>query len=142
MDSTLAEDRVRPVLTQHAHSCLVRLEKTNEKPRSEAALRADGGWTVLVIAYPTANGHDESKLALTPCECDCLTLLAQVKRPLSGVRIHRELDRRNIGIYGLATVKRALAHLKRIQLVSNSRTSPRGYYLPESRGLMRQIASR
>jgi hypothetical protein len=90
---------------------------------------------------PTGNGHDESKLALTPCEADCLVLLAQVQRPLSGVRVHRELDRRNIGIYGLATVKRALAHLKRIQLISNSRTSPRGYYLPESRGLMRQIVS-
>jgi hypothetical protein len=104
MDSTSAEDRVRPVLIQHAHSCLASLQQTNEKPRSEAALRADGGWTVLVIAYPTANG-EESNHTLTPCEADCLALLAQVERRLSGVRIHRELDRRNIGVYGLATVQ-------------------------------------
>jgi hypothetical protein len=45
MDSTPAEDRVRPVLTQHAHSCLASLQQTNHKPRSEAALRARGTWT-------------------------------------------------------------------------------------------------
>jgi len=38
--------------------------------------------------------------------------------------MRRELERRRIGIFGEATVKRSLARLKHLGLICNSRQSP------------------
>jgi hypothetical protein len=45
--------------------------------------------------------------------------------------VRRALEKGNIGVYAEITVKRALARLRKRGLVRNSRTRPRGYYLPE-----------
>jgi hypothetical protein len=43
-----------------------------------------------------------------------------------------------MGPYGLATVKRALARLKRLGLICGSRRRPRGYWLPDAEPLFLQ----
>lgn len=91
------------------------------------ASRMVNGWAVLVVAAPLL---PPEAAALTECEKDCLVLLARAGVPLSGLRCHRLLDREDIGVWGVATVKRALARLKRRGLVNGSRFSPRGYSLP------------
>src|SRR5262245_59417263 len=73
-------EKVRPVVCDHADSCLADLAATRASPCAEAAIRAASGWTVFVIAFPTPNG-DEAP-GLTECDRDCLTLLAQVREPL------------------------------------------------------------
>jgi len=133
-------ETVRPVVSNHAQACLTGLQQTGERPRAEAALRAGQVWGVLVIAFPTQE-EGEGERPPTQCEQDCLALLAQAGKPLSGVRVCRELDKRGLGVYGVATVKRALARLKRKGLISKSRTSPRGYFLPEALPLYQHLAS-
>jgi Fe2+ or Zn2+ uptake regulation protein len=66
---------------------------------------------------------------LTESARDCLALLSQAREPLSAARVRRDLERHGVGIYGIATVKRALIKLLQLGLVGNSRKSPRGYYL-------------
>jgi hypothetical protein len=131
-------EKVRPVLDAHAQACLAALEGSGHAPQPEVVLRAGAGWTLLLIASPTQ--PEGKEFGLTACDRDCLSLLAQTQEPLSGVRARRELERRRIGIYGVVTVKRSLAKLKRLGLISNSPTSPRGYYLPESLPLFRRLA--
>jgi hypothetical protein len=57
------------------------------------------------------------------------------ERPLSCYKLCKELEHRNIGVWGIATVKRSLGKLKRLGVVLNSRRPPRGYYLPEKQSL-------
>jgi hypothetical protein len=113
------------------------LQVTGETPRPEAAIRTGGGWTVFFLAFPTTPADETA--GLTPCDRDCLVLLAQAQEPLSGVRVRKELEQRSIGVHGLVTVKRSLAKLKRLGLVDNSGKAPRGYYLPENLPLFRQL---
>jgi len=135
-----AEDRVRPLVSGHAEACLQGLRHSGQPPRPEAVVRTGGGWTVLLVAFGTPPG--EAAAGLTDCDRDCLALLAQARQPLSAVRVHRELEQRGIGIWGIATVNRPLARLKRMELVHNSRHSPRGYYLAENLPLFQQLARR
>jgi Fe2+ or Zn2+ uptake regulation protein len=72
---------------------------------------------------------------LTECDRHCLTLLATQQRPISCYQLCKELESRGIGVWGIATVKRSLARLKRLGAVANSRKRPRGYYLPEKQSL-------
>jgi hypothetical protein len=131
-----AEDTVQPIVAAHAEGCLTALLQS--APRAEAALRTGRGWTVCLLAFPTPAGATEPP-GLTACDRDCLALLAQAQEPLSGTRARKELEKRSIGIYGLVTVKRSLAKLKRLGLVSNSKRSPRGYFLPENLPLFRDL---
>jgi hypothetical protein len=132
-------DRVRWFVTNHAEECVENLQETGETPRPEAALRTEGRWTVLVAAFPTPSDQGVP-LGLTECDHNCLALLAQARQPLSGARVRKELEIRNVGIYGLITVKRSLAKLKRMGLVLNSRRAARGYYLPETLPLVQHAA--
>jgi hypothetical protein len=50
------------------------------------------------------------------------------------------MDDRGIGVWGIATVKRSLSRLRRLQLVSNSKRGQRGYFLPESSPIVRKAA--
>lgn len=134
-----AEPARRDVVA-YAEGCAERLAATPDKPHPEAAVRSAGGWTVLVLAYPTPDGPRH--VGLTDCDKDCLSLLAQSRAPLSAERVCRDLEKQRIGVYGIATVKRALARLKRTGLVCNSRRSPRGYYLPELLPLLEHLARR
>ena len=95
---------------------------------------------MLLVAFGTPPGEEVA--GLTECDRDCLALLAQACEPLSAARVRRELEGRGIGIWGIATVKRSLARLKRIELIHNSRHSPRGYDLAENLPLFQQLARR
>jgi hypothetical protein len=53
------------------------------------------------------------------------------QEPLSGERIRKEMEKQGIGIHSQITVKRTPARLRKEKVVSNSRRSPRGYFLPE-----------
>lgn len=103
-------------------------------PHTATATASANGWTVLVIACPAPVA--DSTPGLTQCDRDCLTLLAQAAEPLSGVCVRRELEKRGIGVWGLITVKRSLAKLRRLGLVSNARKGARGYFLPEAAPLL------
>jgi hypothetical protein len=132
--------QVRSLVVEQAEDCLARLQTTGETLRPEAVIRTGGGWTVCLLAYPTSTGDEPP--GLTPCDRDCLALLAQVQEPLSGVRARRELEKRGIGIYGVATVKRSLAKLKRMGLVTNSRTAPPRLLPAGSPATLRQFHER
>ena len=131
----LSADRVRSLVIGHAHSCLGALLQAGGEPRPEAAACADAGWTVVVIAYPTPAG--DGSPGLSPCERDCLTLLARVQEPLPAARVRKEMERSGLAVHAEITVKRSLARLKRLGLVDASRTGKRGYFLPDHGPLFR-----
>ena len=132
-------EHVREVTRAHAESCLAALQTTGEVAQAEAVLRAAGGWSVLLIAFPTPK-DEQADVCLSGCEKACLALLGQFSEPIPGLRACAELERRGLGIYGEATVKRALARLKSLGLVANARKKRRGYFLPESSPLYRRLA--
>ena len=54
---------------------------------------------------------------------------------------HPALEKRKLGPYSLATVKRALSRLhKEVKIIANQRTGTRGYFLPERLPLFRKAA--
>jgi hypothetical protein len=132
-------ERIHKVTCAHAESCLTTLQQAFTLAQVEAVLRAAESWSVLLIAFPTPK-HEHENVCLTDCEQACLGLLAQLSEPIPGLRACAELERRGLGIYGEATVKRALARLKNLGLIANARTKRRGYYLPESSPLHRRLA--
>jgi hypothetical protein len=131
-------NKVRSPVKGYALACLHDLQSVADPPRTEMALESAGGWSVLTVAFAALPGADVP--GLRDCDRDCLALLAQAAAPLSGVRVRRELERRHLGNYGLATVKRSLARLKRLGLLVNSRRSPRGYSLAADLPLFRRPA--
>jgi hypothetical protein len=130
-------DKVRSLVGGYAKECLGDLTQADQPPRPEAAVEAGGGWSVLVLAYPTLPG--DGIPGLTDCDRDCLALLAQAQEPLSAARVRCTLEKRGVGIHAEITVKRSLARLKRRGLVGNRRRAPRGYYLPEHLPLFRHL---
>src|SRR5262245_53475556 len=129
-------DRVASLVSGHAETCLAELKQAGAVPRAGAAVRSEGGWTVLVLATPTPPAAGLT--GLTECDRDCIRLLMMAREPLSGARACRELDDRGIGVHGLYTVKRSLAKLKRLGVAINSRRSPRGYSFNDDGPLFRQ----
>ena len=79
----------------------------------------------------------EGVAGLSGCDRDCLALLGSADEPLSAARVRDELEQRGDAIHGLITVKRSLAKLRRMKLVSNSKKSPRGFFLPDRLPLLR-----
>jgi len=45
-----------------------------------------------------------------------------------------------LAVEGIATVKRSLARLRRLTLISNARRGARGYFLPEARPIVKKAA--
>ena len=133
-------ERVRELTCAHAESYLAALQEAVTVAQAEAVLRAAGGWSVFLIVFPTPKDQQDT-VCFSECEKGCLALLAQLSEPISGLRACAELERRGLGIYGDATVKRALARLKKLGLIENARKKRRGYYLPESAPLFRRFAS-
>src|SRR5262245_11242073 len=132
-------DRVRTTTVAAAEALLADLQRLEEPPQPEAVVRAGAGWTVLVVTFPTPG---QEVPGLSECDRDCLKLLAQLKEPYSAARLRKELEKRGIGTWGLITVKRSLAWMKRMKLVANSRRSPRGYYLEETLPIAQILARR
>jgi hypothetical protein len=128
-DSTANADTLLALLMGHARACLAEVRQAGET-RPEAVLHENAGWTILLTVFPTPTSNELP--GLTECDRACLVLLAQAQEPLSGYRARKELERRQFGIFGLATVKRSLARLKRLGLICNSRRRPRGYALPST----------
>jgi hypothetical protein len=131
-------DRVRSLVTGHAQLLSGDLASVPDPPRPETAVVSDQGWTVLVVAVPTPPGAGVPDL--TECERDCIAVLMAADGPRSGVRVHRLLKRAN-AFYGLATVKRALARLKRLGILTNSRRAPQGYAVAGDFPLFRRPAT-
>jgi hypothetical protein len=122
-------DKAGSLASGHAGLILDDLLNSNAVPAPTAATVSAAGWCVTVVIAPQSPG--EGVAGLTDCDRDCLALLDSADQPLSAARIRDELERRGEAIHGLITVKRSLAKLRRMKLVSNSRKSPRGYFLPE-----------
>jgi hypothetical protein len=133
-------DPVRSLVSAYANECLEDLSRAGCVPRADAAVKAGGGWTVLLVAFPTPAG--DGVPGLTECDRHCLAYLAAACEPLSAARVCKELERKNIAIHAEITVKRSLARLKRLGLVANSRKAPRGYYLPERLPLFQRLFRR
>jgi hypothetical protein len=100
-------DRVRSLVSAYAQECLEDLSRAGCVPRADAAVRAGGGWTVLLVASPTPAG--DGVPGLTECDRDCLAYLAVACEPLSAARVRRELEKKGIAIHAEITVKRSLA---------------------------------
>src|SRR5262245_31614651 len=132
-------DRAACLAAAHGAALLADLKASGAAPGHAAFAGSAGGYCVLVIVAPS--GPAEGIDGLSQCERDCLALLAQATAPLSAVRVRRELEKRGIGIWGIATVKRALARLRRLGLVSNARRGARGYYLPETSPIVRKAGA-
>src|SRR4051794_23768897 len=128
-------ERAPSCAERYARECVLELSRSAEARRVEGSLQEADGLTVLGLVLPTP--ADSLPGGLSECAVDCLRLLAVVKEPLSAERIRKELDRRDIGVYSIATVKRHLARLRRLQIVSNYPKRPRGYYLPEAQPILR-----
>jgi hypothetical protein len=131
-------DRAACLATGAASSILDDLKVTSESPHSASATASAHGWSVVVIVTPAAPGDGLDHL--TRCDRDCLALLAQATAPLSGRRVRKEMEGRGVGVWGLVTVKRSLAKLRRLRLVSNSKRGQRGYFLPETSPVVRKAA--
>jgi hypothetical protein len=129
-------DRAACLASGAVSSILDDLHATNESPHAAAATGVAHGWSVVVIVTPAAPGDGLDHLR--QCDRDCLALLAQCSVPVPVVRVRKLLEQRGIGVWGEATVKRSLARLRRLGLVSNSRRGQRGYYLPESSPIVRK----
>jgi hypothetical protein len=130
-------DGVRSLVAGCAQALLTDLTRSGEGARTEVASRAGGGGTVLALAFPSPS--TERAADLTDCDRDCLKLLAGADRPLSAVKVHRELRKRHT-LWGETTVKRSLARMKRMKILYNSRVSPKGYFLPEALPIVRRAA--
>ena len=107
-------------------------------PHALSLLAQAHGWSALVILTPSALG--EGIDGLSQCDRDCLTLLAQATVPLSGVSVRKQLEKRGIGIWGIATVKRSLAKLRKMKLICNSKKGARGYSIPDVSPIVRKAA--
>jgi hypothetical protein len=119
-------DRIRSLVGEHAQRCLEGLQQAGDDPRPEAALLSSGRWAVLLAAFPPSVAS--SLDGLGECHLDCLAVLAGRDDPLPAVRLQKELEKQK-GVYSIATVNRALARLKALNLIGNNKKSPRGYYL-------------
>jgi hypothetical protein len=98
---------------------------------------AQGGWTLLVSLFPTPTLAPDAGHDLTAFDRDCLRLLSVADRPLPAERVRDALEKGGVNIWGLVTVKRSLAKLKRLRVVFNTHKPPRGYYLAEKHTLFR-----
>jgi hypothetical protein len=110
-------DRVRSLVSAYAQECLADLSRAGCVPRADAAVKAGAGWTVLLVAFPTPPGDHEPRL--TASDRDCLGYLASACEPLSAARVRRELEKKGLAIHAEITVKRSLARLKRLGLVTH-----------------------
>jgi hypothetical protein len=110
-------NKVRSVLGGYAQLCLDDLKRAGEgDPYPESALASAAGRLVLVVTLPAPDGNAIPP-GLTRCELHCLGLLIEAPHELSAACIRRELERRRVEIYGIATVKRALLRMKDLRLL-------------------------
>jgi hypothetical protein len=131
-------DRAGSLVQGYAQAIATDLQQAGA-PRVTAALEDAGGWSVVVLVFPTPAGLRIP--GLSDCERDCLRFLSLTGDSFSAQLVRDEMEDMGIGVYGLATVKRALANLHvRLKLIGNSRRRPRGYWLPEATPLMRLLA--
>jgi hypothetical protein len=73
-------DKAHSLVPGYARQLLLDLQQAGQ-PRVETALASQGGWTVLVMAFPTPAGQGVPDL--TECDRDCLRLLARLDHPIS-----------------------------------------------------------
>src|SRR4051812_21642667 len=109
-------DRVESILGGHGDAAIEDLRAAGCAPRSRVVVRERDGWLLTTIATPVAAARRPGEDArLTGCHKDCLKLLARQKGvPISGVLAYRAMKKDpSIGPHGEATVKRAMADLKR-----------------------------
>jgi hypothetical protein len=133
-------DRIGSLLNGYARGLLDDLKMTGEVPHVAATVQHGEGWGALAFVFPLTPG--ENIPDLSDCDRACLRLLLDRKGdPVSAARARKELEQKQFGIFGLATVKRSLADLHlRWKLASNSRRKKRGYYVAEATPLMVRLA--
>jgi hypothetical protein len=140
-------DTLHTFLNTLAEHGLETLLHSGAVPSPDAAVYARDNCAVLVAVFPLP-GNAEGAVGLTDCQRRCLSILTQAVEPLSAARVRLEMKRQAVAakrpssrFYGIVTVKNALKKLKDMGLVSNSRRSRRGFYLPERLPLFRYAAS-
>jgi hypothetical protein len=69
-------DKAPSLVSGYARQLLLDLQHAGQ-PRAETALASEGGWTVLVTAFPSPAA--EGVEGLTECDRDCLRLLAGLR---------------------------------------------------------------
>jgi hypothetical protein len=138
MDTPAPIDRVGSLLTGYSEALAADLRASGAAPRLAAISRSLGGWDVFVIVCPKRPGQDTP--GLSACERDCLAFLAAAQQPKPAYAVRDGLENEHNRIHGLITVKRALARLHRLGLVSVSRRCPRGCFLPEALPLVKRSA--
>jgi hypothetical protein len=134
-------DALHQILGGQALCCLEALAAAGG-PQPGATVAAQGGWTVLLAAFPTPAATEPGLLELSECDRDCLAFLAEnAGQHVPARRVCEELDRRG-RIHAEITVKRSLAKLnKRLGLIRNSKRSPKGYYLPDCSLFLRRAGA-
>jgi hypothetical protein len=125
------------VVGRCARDCLGELVRARDVPRPEVAACAEGGWSVLLLAFPSCSG--ERVTGLSECDRDGLFLLSQAQEPLSAPRVCRELEKSG-KLHAGITVKRPLRYLTALGAVGRSEKKPRGYFLRDHGPLFRPRA--
>jgi hypothetical protein len=109
------------------HQLLADLARSGSSPRTITSEATGGGWSISLVICPSANAAAEAQ---TRCQRDTLSVLSSTVR-LTTAGVLAALERRGM-LHGERTVRGALADLVRAGLVLNSRSAPRGYYLPSA----------
>jgi hypothetical protein len=96
------------------------------------AVAVGGGWKVTVLVE-----RDAPAEPLTECDSHVEELLLHSQYGLSARGIRNKLKRAG-HLWGIATVKRSLAKLKRLGCVYASRKRPKGYWHRQNLPLFRR----
>jgi hypothetical protein len=129
-------DRVASLTEGYAELLLGDLRRATVAPGAHAAVLVLDGWRVRVEVSPASS--DELVPGLNPCGRAIVSLLWDADLPLPAGRVRDALEDKELGIFGLITVRRALRLLHRAHAVlALSRARPRGYYLPHRLPLFR-----
>jgi hypothetical protein len=129
-------DRVGSLVEGYAELALDDLLQAGALPCLRAAVRISGGLKVTVTVEPAQQG-DGTPEALTECDHLVEQLLRGAQYALSAKGIRKKLQKDN-QLWGLATVKRSLAKLKRLGRVVASRKRPKGYWHADNHPLFRR----
>jgi hypothetical protein len=118
------------------------LARLDTPPRQHRIRLQTAGCSITLSVSPVGAGAP-SPVGQTECEEACLTLLAQLRgEPISGRRAVKEMERRGIGIFGEATVRRALRRLKQDGEICGCRQGRPGYFLPTALPIVKEIERR
>ena len=134
MNDDTRGDHVRREVQRHADELAAFLFGTgppqlDDEAGARTARAAVPGWEVRVTVAPVSPDDQQAR---TACTRKTRELLETAPNPLYGKEIRKQLEARKMGVFSIATVKRALRDLE--DEVANRRGGRRrkgGYYLKD-----------